>query len=115
MMWAVLRSAGMATLFLVPNLFPIVLNFGIMGTFGIAIDTGTALIAATAFGIIVDDTVHFFTRFAQRRREGWAYSVALEDVTHEKGEAAISSFAILALGFGVLTLSHFSPSSISAF
>lgn len=108
-MWAVLRSAGMATLFLVPNLFPIVLNFGIMGTFGIAIDTGTALIAATAFGIIVDDTVHFFTRFAQRRREGWAYSVALEDVTHEKGEAAISSFAILALGFGVLTLSHFSP------
>ena len=108
-MLVVLRSVGMATLFLVPNLFPIVLNFGIMGTFGIAIDTGTALIAATAFGIIVDDTVHFFTRFAQRRRQGWDYARALTDVTHEKGEAAITSFAILTMGFGVLMLSHFSP------
>jgi predicted RND superfamily exporter protein len=108
-MVVVLRSVGLATLFLVPNLFPIILNFGIMGRFGIAIDTGTALIAATAFGIIVDDTVHFFTRFAQRRQQGWAYSRALEDVTHEKGEAVLSSFLILTLGFGVLTLSHFSP------
>ncbi|MBK8575685.1 MAG: MMPL family transporter [Elusimicrobia bacterium] len=108
-MFVVLRSAGMAALFLVPNLFPIILNFGIMGAFGIAIDTGTALIAATAFGIIVDDTVHFFTRFTERRRQGWDYFHALNDVTTEKGEAALSSAVILAMGFGVLTLSHFSP------
>jgi predicted RND superfamily exporter protein len=108
-MLVVLRSFGMATLFLIPNLFPIVLNFGIMGTFGIPIDTGTALIAAAAFGIIVDDTVHFFTRFVERRNQGWSFSKALEDVTHEKGEAALSSCFILAMGFGVLTLGHFIP------
>ncbi|MBK8575565.1 MAG: MMPL family transporter [Elusimicrobia bacterium] len=108
-MVVVLRSVGLATLFLVPNLFPIVLNFGIMGTFDIPIDTGTALIAASAFGIIVDDTVHFFTRFAQRRQQGWSYDHALNEVTGEKGEAALSSFLILSMGFGVLTLGHFVP------
>ena len=108
-MLVVLRSFTMATLFLLPNLFPIVLNFGIMGTFAIPIDTGTALIAATAFGIIVDDTVHFFTRFVERREQGWSFSKALEEVTHEKGEASLSSCFILAMGFGVLTLGHFIP------
>jgi predicted RND superfamily exporter protein len=108
-MLAVLRSVKLATLFLVPNLFPIVLNFGLMGTWGIPIDTGTALVAASAFGIIVDDTVHFFTRFAERRRNGWTYDRALDDVTQEKGEAALSSSLILSLGFGVLMLGHFVP------
>jgi predicted RND superfamily exporter protein len=108
-MLVVLRSVKLATLFLVPNLFPIVLNFGLMGTWGIPIDTGTALVAASAFGIIVDDTVHFFTRFAERRRNGWTYDRALDDVTQEKGEAALSSSLILSLGFGVLMLGHFVP------
>ncbi len=108
-MLVVLRSVKLATLFLVPNLFPIVLNFGLMGTWGIPIDTGTALVAASAFGIIVDDTVHFFTRFAERRRHGWTYDRALDDVTQEKGEAALSSSLILSLGFGVLMLGHFVP------
>ncbi|MBK8869545.1 MAG: MMPL family transporter [Elusimicrobia bacterium] len=108
-MLVVLRSVKLATLFLVPNLFPIVLNFGLMGTWDIPIDTGTALVAASAFGIIVDDTVHFFTRFSERRRHGWTYERALDDVTQEKGEAALSSSLILSLGFGVLMLGHFVP------
>lgn len=105
----VLRSAPMALLFLVPNLFPITLNFGIMATLGITVNTGTVLIASSAFGIVVDDTVHFFTRLKEFLDRGRPLAQALHDVTGEKGEAALSSAAILSAGFGVLMLGHFVP------
>ncbi len=108
-MVGVLRSWGLALLFLVPNLFPIVVNFGIMGFFGIPLDTGTSLIAASAFGIIVDDTVHFFTVFGQHRRQGLTVGAALDETASEKGEAMFSSFLIMGMGFGVLLLSKFQP------
>lgn len=108
-MAVVLGSLGMAALFLVPNLFPILINFGIMGALGISLDTGTSLIAAAAFGVIVDDTVHFFIRFQELRRQGKPYFPALEEVSNEKGEASTSSFLILCAGFGVLALSQFRP------
>ncbi len=105
----VLRSWGLAFLFLLPNLFPIAMNFGIMGFFGIPLDTGTSLIAASAFGIIVDDTVHFFVAYGARRKKGLPVAQALEETTFEKGEASVSSFVIIGGAFGVLTVSHFQP------
>lgn len=44
---------------LVPNLFPIVVNFGIMGWFGIELSMATSLIASIAIGLAVDDTIHY--------------------------------------------------------
>lgn len=108
-MVVVLRSWGLAFFFLLPNLFPILINFGIMGFFGIPLDTGTSLIAASAFGIIVDDTVHFFTTYRERRKRGLSVAQSVEETTFEKGEASVSSFLILGIAFGVLTLSHFQP------
>jgi predicted RND superfamily exporter protein len=105
----VLRSWGLAFLFLLPNLFPILINFGVMGFFGIPLDTGTALIAASAFGIIVDDTVHFFISYNDLRKRGYSVGLAVQETSFEKGEATVSSFAILGIAFGVLTLSHFQP------
>lgn len=108
-MVAVLRSWGLSLLFLVPNLFPIAINFGLMGLLGIPLDTGTSLIAASAFGIIVDDTVHFFVAYQQRRKRGLSVALSLEETAFEKGEAAVSSFSIMGIAFGVLVLSHFMP------
>ena len=108
-MVVVLRSWGMAGLFLVPNLFPILINFGVMGFLGIPLDTGTSLIAAAAFGVIVDDTVHFFVRFQELRAKGQPYFEALQEVSYEKGEASTSSFLVMCAGFGVLSLSGFRP------
>ncbi len=108
-MVGVLRSWGLALLFLLPNLFPIVINFGLMGFLGIPLDSGTSLIAASAFGIIVDDTVHFFVTFAAHRKRGLGVAKALEATTFEKGEASVASFLIMGIAFGVLTLSHFRP------
>jgi len=49
----------------IPNLFPIIVLFGFMGFSGIPLDTGTAMTAAIAIGICVDDTMHFMVRYHQ--------------------------------------------------
>lgn len=108
-MWVVLRSLRLALLFLMPNLYPIVLNFGLMGYTGVALDTGTALIASAAFGIVVDDTVHFMMDYREHRRSGTPVETAVLSVMRDKGEAVMTSFLVLALGFGVLMLSRFVP------
>lgn len=109
LMALMLRSIPLALMFLIPNVFPVIINFGVMGGAGIALNTGTALIAASAFGIIVDDTVHFFIRYRERRQKGESIENVLHDVTDEKGEASLSSALVLSIGFGVLMLSEFEP------
>jgi predicted RND superfamily exporter protein len=108
-MLLVLKSWGLATLFLIPNLFPIVLNFGLMGAAKVALDTGTVLIAASAFGIIVDDTVHFMMSFREKRLRGVPIPVCVQEVLFQKGEGMLSSLLILTVAFGVLLLSRFVP------
>ncbi len=108
-MFLVFRSVSIAAFSLLPNLFPILLNFGIMGALDIPLDTGTALIAAVALGIAVDDTVHFLSEFQRLRAQGIATPKVLSSVIQKKGRAIISSSCILSLGFGVMVLSRFIP------
>lgn len=108
-MFIVLRSFAIGFLSLIPNLFPIVLNFGIMGAAGIHLNTATALIAAVALGIAVDDTIHFLSEYKVRRAEKATVSDALKLVILTKGRAIFSSSLILCIGFGVLVLSRFVP------
>jgi predicted RND superfamily exporter protein len=108
-MFLVFRSVSIAALSMLPNAIPIVLNFGIMGAAGIPLDTGTALIAAVALGIAVDDTIHFLSEYRNKRRQKKSASDSLEIVTLNKGEAILSSSLILCMGFGVLVLSRFVP------
>ncbi len=108
-MFLVFRSVAIAALSMLPNLFPILLNFGIMGALGIPLDTGTALIAAVALGIAVDDTVHFLSEYQRQRAQGISAPEALASVIRIKGRALVSSSLILCLGFGVTVLSRFVP------
>lgn len=105
----VLRSFAIGALSLIPNLFPIIINFGIMGLFGIPLNTATALIAAVAIGIAVDDTIHFLFEYKKKRAQGSTVSGSIEDVINLKGRAIVSSSLILCIGFGVLLLSQFVP------
>jgi hypothetical protein len=108
-MFLVFRSLAMGFLSLIPNCFPIILNFGIMGLMGIPLNTATSLIAAVAIGIAVDDTIHFISRYNQGRRQGNAVPGAVESTLLIKGRALLSSSAILCIGFGILVLSSFMP------
>jgi len=105
----VLRSLSLGLTSIVPNIFPIVLNFGIMGAFSIPLDTGTAIISAVALGIVVDDTIHFLSEYKLGREEGFSVAESVNHTILVKGRAILSSSAILCIGFGVVALSNFSP------
>lgn len=104
-----LRSIRIGALSLIPNLFPLALNFGIMGMLGIPLNTSTALISVVALGIAVDDTIHFLTDYKRRRSENLTVRQALHLVTLEKGEGISSSTIILFISFSVLMFSRFVP------
>jgi predicted RND superfamily exporter protein len=108
-MFLALRSFVAGALSLIPNAFPIILNFGIMGLLGIPLNTSTALISVVALGIAVDDTIHFLTEYNRKRAENLPMREALQQSILDKGTAICASSLILVIGFGVLLFSSFVP------
>ncbi len=108
-MFLVLRSVPLGILSIIPNVIPIIGNFGFMGIFGIPINTATAIISAVAIGIIVDDTIHFVVQFKRaEKRCNKKYDV-IKKVMIQKGPAILSTSIVLFIGFGVLVISNFVP------
>lgn len=108
-MFLALRSFATGALSIIPNIFPIALNFGIMGALDIPLNTATALISVVALGIAVDDTIHFLTEYNRKRTRNQPVRVSLAEVTTEKGVALSATSIILTIGFGVLIFSNFTP------
>lgn len=108
-MFLAMRSVRIGALSLIPNIFPIALNFGVMGFLGIPLNTSTALISVVALGIAVDDTIHFLTEYNLRRAQGLPLPEALHRVMLDKGRGICASSIILVIGFSVLVLSRFVP------
>lgn len=94
---------------LIPNIFPIMLFFGIMGIFDIALNTGTAMVAAIAIGIAVDDTIHFMTRYHKEMKQLQCQSAAMEVCIRSEIKPVFSTSVALALGFAVVCMSSFIP------
>jgi hypothetical protein len=59
------RSLKMIFISLIPNLLPLIVTAGLMGYLGVAIKPSTILIFSIAFGIAVDDTIHFLAKYRQ--------------------------------------------------
>jgi len=108
-MFFILRSFKLGLISLIPNIFPLIFNFGIMAMFGIPLNTATALIAAVAIGIAVDDTIHFMNELMRHNILTGNKSDAVSRALHAKGRAFISSSIILCCGFGILGISSFVP------
>jgi len=94
---------------LIPNIFPIVLNFGIMGIFGIPLNTGTAMVAAVAIGIAVDDSIHIMSRYNTEMRVLQSQDKAIKVCLHSEVRPVISTSIALSLGFAILGFSNFVP------
>lgn len=99
--------AGM--LAVVPNLFPIIILFGVMGYLRIPMDTSTAMVAAIALGICVDDTMHFMVRYHHHTRALGDQQLAIQETVRAETVPMISTSLSLAAGFAVLALSSFPP------
>jgi uncharacterized protein len=100
-------KAGLLSL--IPNIFPVALNFGIMAIFDIPLNTGTCMVAVIAIGIAVDDTVHFMTRY-QKEMSCLQNQMQSMDacVRTEIRPVLTTSFALI-LGFLVVAFSQFVP------
>lgn len=108
---AFLRSLSAGVLAMIPNLVPMVVLFGLMGFFGIALDAGTALVAPIAIGIAVDDTIHFLHAYSAERRSGVAGIEAARRAGRHVGRAVVATSGTLALGFLAMLVSRFQSMS----
>ena len=102
------RSFKMILISLIPNLLPLIITAGVMGFTGIPLKPSTILVFSIAFGISVDDTIHFLAKYRQELIENnWNIKSA---VYRSLRETAISMFytsVVLFFGFAVFMSSNF--------
>ncbi|AXJ00695.1 hypothetical protein CYPRO_1439 [Cyclonatronum proteinivorum] len=101
------RNFKLVIISLLPNIMPLLVIAGVMGYFGIEIKPSTAVIFTIAFGIAVDDSIHFLARFRIESRRGRTLIDAVRVTTEKTGRAIILTSAILLVGFGTLGNSEF--------
>ena len=102
------RSFKMIVISLIPNLLPLIITAGVMGYSGIPLKPSTILVFSIAFGISVDDTIHFLAKYRQelvanKRKNKTAVYVSLR-------ETAVSMFytsIVLFFGFAVFMSSNY--------
>lgn len=106
-MGLVYKSPKMIVLTIIPNLIPLVIVGGIMGYAGIPLKVSTSIVFNIAFGIAVDDTIHFLARVRTLLREGLSPLYAVKRTFLTTGKAMVVTTLILSGGFLTLILSDF--------
>lgn len=101
------RSVRMVLISLVPNILPLIMVAGVMGYWGIPLKPSTALVFGVAFGIAVDDSIHFLARFRLARKLGDSVEQAVSNSYKDTGVSMIYTSIILFFGFVIFTASSF--------
>ncbi len=103
-----LRSVRLGLLSLIPNLVPMAMAFGIWGLINGQVGLALSIVSGMTLGIVVDDTVHFLSKYLRARREqGLDAAQAVRYAFHTVGTALWVTSVVLVAGFSVLALSHF--------
>lgn len=102
------RSFKMVIISLVPNLLPLVITAGVMGYLGVPIKPSTILVFSIAFGISVDDTIHFLAKYRQElTAHRWHIKKSVYAALRETGVSMFYTSIVLFFGFSVFTISSF--------
>jgi predicted RND superfamily exporter protein len=102
------RSFKMILISLLPNVLPLVITAGLMGFLGIPIKPSTILVFSIAFGISVDDTIHFLAKYRQELKgNNWKIKKSVHNTVKEAGISMFYTSVVLFFGFSVFTLSSF--------
>jgi predicted RND superfamily exporter protein len=101
------KNWKMIIIAIVPNIVPLLVLSGTMGMLGISMKMSTAILFTIAFGIAVDDTIHFLSRFRTELKAGKSILYAIKRTYMTSGKAMIITTLILCIGFGVLGVSSF--------
>jgi predicted RND superfamily exporter protein len=109
--FVVFRSWRFGILAIVPNLFPVLAIFGVMGWLGISLNVATIMLASVALGVVDDDTIHFISRYRRETGQGRSMLKAIGLATMHEGRAALTTAIINSCSFGVLMLSEYRPTA----
>lgn len=102
------RSWRMVIISLIPNILPLLITGAIMGYAGIPIKPSTILVFSIAFGISVDDTIHFLAKYRQELvSRDWKIKESAIAALRETGVSMFYTSVILFFGFGIFVLSGF--------
>jgi predicted RND superfamily exporter protein len=102
-----LQSWRLGLLSIVPNIAPALVGFGLWGLISGEINLALSVVAGMSLGIIVDDTVHFLSKYQHARQEGRDAEAAVRYAFHSVGRALWITTLVLVAGFGVLMFSGF--------
>ena len=102
------RSFKMVIVSLIPNLLPLMITAGLMGYFGIPLKPSTILVFSIAFGLSVDDTIHFLAQYRQElANNDWKIKRSVFATIKESGISMFYTSVVLFAGFSVFMLSDF--------
>ena len=102
------KNFRMIIISLIPNLLPLLITAGLMGFIGIPIKPSTILIFSIAFGISVDDTIHFLAKYRQELTESnWNIKRSVYNSIKETGLSMFYTSIVLFFGFSVFIVSNF--------
>ncbi|MAO08712.1 MAG: transporter [Alteromonas sp.] len=102
------RSVKMILVSLIPNLLPLLITAGLMGFLGVPIKPSTILVFSIAFGISVDDTIHFLAKYRQELiANNWKIKKSVYAALRETGVSMFYTSIVLFFGFSVFTISSF--------
>ncbi|WP_425235805.1 efflux RND transporter permease subunit [Ulvibacterium sp.] len=102
------RSFRMIVISLIPNLLPLVITAGVMGFVGVPIKPSTILVFSIAFGISVDDTIHFLAKYRQELTANkWRIQKSVYAALRETGVSMFYTSIVLFFGFSVFVISNF--------
>ncbi|MDA8730701.1 efflux RND transporter permease subunit [Flavobacteriaceae bacterium] len=102
------RSFRMILISIIPNMLPLLITAGLMGFFGIPIKPSTILVFSIAFGISVDDTIHFLAKYRQELiANNWKIRKSVYAALRETGVSMFYTSIVLFFGFLVFTVSSF--------
>ena len=102
------RSFKMILISLIPNLLPLIITAGVMGFAGIPLKPSTILVFSIAFGISVDDTIHFLAKYRQELIENnWKIKSAVYSSLRETAISMFYTSVVLFFGFAVFMSSNF--------
>ncbi len=107
LIWAGFRSPRVAAIAMVPNIAPVLIFFGLLGSGVARLSLPTSLIGSIALGIAIDDTMHFLAAYRAERDAGRDARDAVRVCIRSVGRPIVLTSIMLVVGFSMILVSGF--------